>query len=257
MAIPSRQIGWGTEENLLWQISKQLEAITGVAYNAGTVVSPVTSDLIPALDNIYNLGSNALRWKSIHIGEGTIYITDTVTGATAALTVTDGVLFIDGAAQLQVQEIIAETLQLNNTNGDAYMTFTSDGLVYFDGNQNILFQIVNNNGVGQIIFGGSSQGGYQSITMNDGLFVNGIQYQASSGSIKPLSYNTSTKQITYDSSNIPFIYTSQVPAHSYGVAGNVKNNFTYDNTYFYICTADYQGDAINIWKRIAWTAGTW
>jgi collagen type VII alpha len=35
MAIPSRQIGWGTEENLLWEISKQLEAITGVAYNSG------------------------------------------------------------------------------------------------------------------------------------------------------------------------------------------------------------------------------
>ena len=30
MAIPSRQIGWGTEENLLWQISKQLEQLTGV-----------------------------------------------------------------------------------------------------------------------------------------------------------------------------------------------------------------------------------
>jgi hypothetical protein len=35
MAIPSRQIGWGTEENLLWQISKQLEGLTGVAYNSG------------------------------------------------------------------------------------------------------------------------------------------------------------------------------------------------------------------------------
>lgn len=30
MAISSRQIGWGTEENLLWQISKQLEQLTGV-----------------------------------------------------------------------------------------------------------------------------------------------------------------------------------------------------------------------------------
>jgi len=35
MAIPSRQIGWSTEENLLWQISKQLEALTGVTYNSG------------------------------------------------------------------------------------------------------------------------------------------------------------------------------------------------------------------------------
>jgi hypothetical protein len=31
MAIPARQIGWGTEENLLWQISKQLENLIGVA----------------------------------------------------------------------------------------------------------------------------------------------------------------------------------------------------------------------------------
>jgi len=30
MAIPSRQIGWGTQENLLWQISKQLEQLTSV-----------------------------------------------------------------------------------------------------------------------------------------------------------------------------------------------------------------------------------
>ena len=45
MAIPSRQIGWGTEENLLWQISKQLEAITGVAYNAN--ISPVSQSFNP------------------------------------------------------------------------------------------------------------------------------------------------------------------------------------------------------------------
>jgi hypothetical protein len=30
MAIPSRQIGWGTQANLLWQISKQLEYLTCV-----------------------------------------------------------------------------------------------------------------------------------------------------------------------------------------------------------------------------------
>jgi hypothetical protein len=34
MAIPSKQIGWGTEENLLWQISKQLESLTGVTNNS-------------------------------------------------------------------------------------------------------------------------------------------------------------------------------------------------------------------------------
>ena len=34
MAIPSRQIGWGTTDNLLWQISKQIEAVTGIAANS-------------------------------------------------------------------------------------------------------------------------------------------------------------------------------------------------------------------------------
>lgn len=36
MAIPSRQIGWGTTDNLLWQISKQIEAVTGIAARSGT-----------------------------------------------------------------------------------------------------------------------------------------------------------------------------------------------------------------------------
>jgi hypothetical protein len=35
MAIPSRQIGWGPQENLLWQISKQLEQLGYGVANAG------------------------------------------------------------------------------------------------------------------------------------------------------------------------------------------------------------------------------
>ena len=35
MAIPSRQIGQSTEANLLWEISKQLEALTGVMSKIG------------------------------------------------------------------------------------------------------------------------------------------------------------------------------------------------------------------------------
>lgn len=43
MAIPSRQIGWGTEENLLWEISKQLEILTRVTYNIGTTTTTTTT----------------------------------------------------------------------------------------------------------------------------------------------------------------------------------------------------------------------
>lgn len=43
MAIPSKQIGWGTEENLLWQISKQLEYLIKVTHNIGTTTTTTTT----------------------------------------------------------------------------------------------------------------------------------------------------------------------------------------------------------------------
>lgn len=35
MAIPRKQIGWSQESNLLWEISRQMEKLTGVAFNSG------------------------------------------------------------------------------------------------------------------------------------------------------------------------------------------------------------------------------
>ena len=46
MAIPSRQIGWGTTDNLLWQISNQLEQlirVTAAANNTTTTTTSTTS----------------------------------------------------------------------------------------------------------------------------------------------------------------------------------------------------------------------
>lgn len=47
MAIPSKQIGWGTEENLLWQISKQLEHLTKVVYNSNIITTTTTTTVAP------------------------------------------------------------------------------------------------------------------------------------------------------------------------------------------------------------------
>lgn len=43
MAIPSQEIGYGTEEKLLWQISKQLESLTGATYNSKKTLLNVAS----------------------------------------------------------------------------------------------------------------------------------------------------------------------------------------------------------------------
>jgi hypothetical protein len=43
MAIPSRGIGWSTEDNLLWQISKQLEQLTNVTAKGCTTTTSTSS----------------------------------------------------------------------------------------------------------------------------------------------------------------------------------------------------------------------
>ena len=43
MAIPSRQIGWSTTDNLLWEISKQLQYLTGILYNGTGTTTTTTS----------------------------------------------------------------------------------------------------------------------------------------------------------------------------------------------------------------------
>ena len=43
MAIPSRQIGWGTKSNLLWQISKQLERLICVTANDCSTTTTTSS----------------------------------------------------------------------------------------------------------------------------------------------------------------------------------------------------------------------
>ena len=47
MAIPSRQIGWGTQENLLWQISKQLELLIKVTAAGNTYTTTTTTTVAP------------------------------------------------------------------------------------------------------------------------------------------------------------------------------------------------------------------
>ena len=46
MAIPSRQIGWSTTDNLLWQISKQLQYLTQVVAHPPTSTTTTTTTVV-------------------------------------------------------------------------------------------------------------------------------------------------------------------------------------------------------------------
>ena len=43
MGTGNKQIGWGTQEKLLWQISKQLEKLIKVTYNIGSTTTTTTT----------------------------------------------------------------------------------------------------------------------------------------------------------------------------------------------------------------------
>lgn len=82
-----------------------------------------SENLLPALDNTYTLGSPELRWASMHVGEGTIFITDAITGDQVGLTVSDGVFFLDGIAQAQLPRLVVDELVFpdNSTQTTAYI----------------------------------------------------------------------------------------------------------------------------------------
>lgn len=50
--------------------------------------------------------------------------------------------------------------------------------------------------------------------------------------------------------------TTAVPTSSVGIPGSVAGQIAFDNVYLYYCTGTYDGSS-HIWKRIAWSVGTW
>ena len=93
----------------------------------------VAGDILPATSNLYSLGSNAAKWSDTHIGPNSIYIQDTANASVnATLTVTNGVLFIDGATQVQAPGI---------QNGNSNIAITANANIDFTSNSNTTFKV--------------------------------------------------------------------------------------------------------------------
>jgi hypothetical protein len=56
--------------------------------------------------------------------------------------------------------------------------------------------------------------------------------------------------------NFTDLYPQTVPTHSTGKVGDIEGMIAFDSTYFYYCTAPYDGTT-NIWKRHTHDSGTW
>jgi len=92
-------------------------------------VSAINKNVLPSQDNQYTLGNSQKRWKSISIGEGTIYITDAVLGTEVGLTINNGIFFINGISQAQLPNVKVTNLTFNDS--------TVQTTAYVPGNINI------------------------------------------------------------------------------------------------------------------------
>lgn len=105
----------------------------------------VNGNLIPAIDNIYSLGTSTKRWKDLHVGPGTIYLQESTDPANqVAISVQSGALKFEGAQALKVGNIrlsatgiTSETPNAPITLGDnlfnSFIQLQSAGLKFKDG----------------------------------------------------------------------------------------------------------------------------
>ena len=107
----------------------------------------VGGNLTPAKDNTYSLGSERLRWKSLQLGPGTLYMEDSSTGNQAGIAVRDGALLIDGADSIRIGNVQLTETGLKSVlaaqditigqEGDTGYLVTARGIKFPDGSVQI------------------------------------------------------------------------------------------------------------------------
>jgi hypothetical protein len=133
-----------TEDQLTTQQGSQIQmwttpdgdtapALVAVFEQEGIIL---TGNVIPSVDNAYNLGNNTNKWSSLHIGPDSIFIEDSVLGTDAEITVADGALLINGVAKIEI--------------GNMQMTTTGISLLDADSGANLIVGETTNTGYMEI-----------------------------------------------------------------------------------------------------------
>ena len=79
----------------------------------------MTGNFLPSLSNTYTLGSPTNKWSDIFIGPNSIHLQDTANSQLdATMTITNGVLLINGANQLQVGQLKFVNNTIESTTGN-------------------------------------------------------------------------------------------------------------------------------------------
>jgi hypothetical protein len=234
----------------------------------------LTGNLTPAAGNTYTLGSPTNKWADIYVGPNSIHLQDTANSQLdATMTITNGVLLINGANQLQVGQLkfvdntiesITDStdIQIGLTSSSANLVLnrntvlgsdktltTSNYILVQDGSENDVIKL---NTDGNIVFNGSD-----TLKVGGGFFVSSVSSTDGQGNI-----------VTYDGGEFKYgpqlkDYAGNIGANNITLTGILKapqttkaSNATgtvgqicWDANYIYICTA------VNTWKRSPLTGG--
>ena len=97
-------------------------------YNLTVTGQSQMGNVIPTVDNLYNLGTPALRWANLQIGPGTIYIQDQAPPYTqVGISVYDGTLLLDGVQSIRTGNVAFIDPVTNNA---ATMNVTNKVVTY-------------------------------------------------------------------------------------------------------------------------------
>ena len=168
------------------------QANTDISFVPGAGGSTITAaNFLPFIDDTYDLGSPARRFKRLWMGAGTIYVLDETLGTDQTIGAKDGNLYIGGGSGLTVGKFTfySNIIALNNASEDFYI-----GSTFATGNLNINrpLQVLNSSGnvqfavdrtgrtqfypptipandVGAVSIIGSTNGEYQPVVNSGGM----------------------------------------------------------------------------------------
>ena len=113
--------------------------------NTASNLSPVTQDLIPTVDSLYNLGSITNKWKDLYVSTGSIYIGNVslnTSGSTLFVNVQPIVTLNTASGQIEVSGITASlsasfATNAGTINNTSSTVFATTGSNLFNGNQTV------------------------------------------------------------------------------------------------------------------------
>jgi hypothetical protein len=109
----------------------------------------------------------------------------------------------------------------------------------------------------------------QSVNIADGAYVNfgtgdaelTIEKQSAQPVLPATTTSLGTVQIgeglAVDANGVVSVELAAAPTSSKGQAGDLAGTLAVGTTHLYYCVADYTTGSADIWKRVAWTNGTW